>query len=78
MVTCVVDGREVNLVTVEHTTLKGNLRSVDAKLENIVVEQLITPFSLVDKAIIRTNDLVSLHVSDVSPELLNMCNLIHD
>ncbi|GLV41671.1 microtubule star [Carabus blaptoides fortunei] len=66
------NGREVNLVTVEHTTLKGKLRTVDAKMENIVVEQLVTPYSLVDKAMIRTNDLVSLHVSNVSPELLNI------
>lgn len=51
----------------ENTTVTGNVCAFDSNFENIVVENLITPLALsINKAILRTSDIISLHYDDNS------------
>lgn len=53
----------------EHATVTGKVAASDAAFENVVVDNLQTPAKIVlDKAILRTNDIISMHfaVGDIS------------
>lgn len=46
----------------EHSTVTGKVAAFDAAFENVIVDNLQTPAKIVvDKAILRTSDVISMH-----------------
>lgn len=64
---CFLGGRECTVNMYENTKVTCNVSAFDSDFENIVVENLVTPLPVpIKKAILRTNDIISMHFDNVS------------
>lgn len=61
-------GQPSRIVLHENVEIKGNLRAFDLDCQNIIVEKLETPYLPVERAIMRSSDIVSIHMKNVPCE----------
>lgn len=53
----------------ENTTVKAKLRAFDREFENIAVENLKTAFKPVEKAVLRSSDIITISTTFPNEEI---------
>lgn len=53
----------------ENIKVNGKLKAFDLEFQNIIVENLETPYLPVKRAIMRSSDIISIHMKDLPPDM---------
>ncbi|KAJ3644668.1 hypothetical protein Zmor_022379 [Zophobas morio] len=69
---CVAGMGECNVTMYENTNVKCHIKAVDSNFGNVIVENLVTPLPVpINKAILRTNDIISMEFTCDYAKIMN-------